>query len=362
MKTTKTDWIKYFPFPTVRPLQEKVINEIIDSFKSGKKYVLADLPTGVGKSAIGVALANYFKDNNTNIEQKSAFLLTTQIILQEQYIRDFPYIANISAKQNYLCVNRSNGITCDVGLTIANVMVKMGNFKFNNYKSTCCYEIAKNRFYDEQIGLTNLPFFLSHDRDKLMTKRSLMIVDECHNLENVVTDFAAVTFNRYFIEEILQLRWPYVSNMKIDEFIKWVNDTVLPKVETVMATFEGKINSISGGEKGLTSQSSIGMMKKMDEFTRVKENISTLNTSYSQNEWVLTVSDTQDIVSIKPIYASKFTERLLFNKADRVLMMSGTILDKATFCKTNGIPEKDTHYITLESPFEIKNRDCSSHC
>jgi len=53
-------WVEYFPFKAPRAEQVDAINFILRSFlEDGKRFVIADLGTGVGKSAIAVTVARY---------------------------------------------------------------------------------------------------------------------------------------------------------------------------------------------------------------------------------------------------------------------------------------------------------------
>jgi Rad3-related DNA helicase len=88
MKTE--EWVKYFPFKAPRLEQEKAINFALDAYISGKRHVVLSCGTGVGKSAIGVTIARWIHDNMPEAEgskyTSGAYFLTTQKILQEQYM------------------------------------------------------------------------------------------------------------------------------------------------------------------------------------------------------------------------------------------------------------------------------------
>ena len=75
-------WKQYFPFNTIRKQQEDAINFVLEQFKT-KRYVLLESPVGSGKSAIALTVAKYFK---------SAYIITPQKILQQQYIKSFNFI------------------------------------------------------------------------------------------------------------------------------------------------------------------------------------------------------------------------------------------------------------------------------
>jgi len=45
---------RIFPFGSPRNGQRELVEKIISAFESGKKYVILNAPTGIGKSAIRI--------------------------------------------------------------------------------------------------------------------------------------------------------------------------------------------------------------------------------------------------------------------------------------------------------------------
>lgn len=72
---------KYFPSGFVaRPEQKRVISEIESAVQSGYEHILLCAPTGIGKSHIAATVAR---------AMGTSVILTAQILLQDQYMRDF---------------------------------------------------------------------------------------------------------------------------------------------------------------------------------------------------------------------------------------------------------------------------------
>lgn len=350
------EWIKYFPFKEPRPQQIEAINFVFDTFKSEKKFCLLEAPCGSGKSAIAITLARYYRDYPINSEISSAYIVTTQRILQDQYKKDFSDLANIWAKKNYECPHRFGGLTCDLGLKIEKALRRKN---FESYYSGCEYVKDKKYFDTSDIGLTNLHFFLSHssirNKDQALKPRNLIVCDECHNLENVVVSYASLQFTKYFCEEILKLKWSINSRMSFKLFIAWVKNVYFPKLSDEFSVYTSQLAS-TNTESFLTSNSGMSLMRKIDELDRQIESVTQCLNVVNDKDWVLSISATEDLATLSPLYPRNYTRPLIFDLANKILLMSGTILDKKAYCNNIGIPENEAEFISLDSPFEKENR------
>ena len=75
--------INYFPFDTPRDNQLEISQEIVEAFKK-YKYVILNAPTGIGKSAIAIAVGRYYIKNHLSTGLVS--IVTSEKILQDQYL------------------------------------------------------------------------------------------------------------------------------------------------------------------------------------------------------------------------------------------------------------------------------------
>ena len=174
----KPDWLQYFPFGESRSQQELAINKILDTFySSNKKFFILDSPVGTGKSAIAYTVAKYMMHNKPTPTRMSAYFLTTQKLLQEQYTRDFEDVSSIFSKGSYTCKYRTNGVTCEQGLVLEKANAKLnGNaMLFDNYKQKCTYQRKLIDFMNNELAVTNIHFFISNSRNNnVIQKRNLL--------------------------------------------------------------------------------------------------------------------------------------------------------------------------------------------
>ena len=95
------NWQQYFPYPTTRPEQDQAINFALDAFiNDDKRFVVIEAGTGVGKSAIGFTIAQYY---NQYVNGMGTYYLTTQKVLQQQHMRDFKKrgMLNLQSSTNF---------------------------------------------------------------------------------------------------------------------------------------------------------------------------------------------------------------------------------------------------------------------
>jgi len=89
-----SNYIRNFPFPTLRERQSYVLKEIDAAFTSGYKYIVLEAPTGFGKSPVAIAAA---------LTLGSSYICTSTKDLQTQYSRDFPFVRVAKGKNNFTC-------------------------------------------------------------------------------------------------------------------------------------------------------------------------------------------------------------------------------------------------------------------
>jgi len=101
---------KLFPHPKEREEQTKAIEFALDSiFNKKKRFVVIEAGTGVGKSAIGLTIGRYINQlgNSTEDFAEGTYFVTTQKILQDQYVKDFgghnKKMKSIKSSTNYTC-------------------------------------------------------------------------------------------------------------------------------------------------------------------------------------------------------------------------------------------------------------------
>jgi ATP-dependent DNA helicase DinG len=382
-KTAKTK-DRYFPLASMRPAQRRSLDFIEEAWGSGKNTVVLQLPVGVGKSPLALAASRLsseipFDDDKLPPDEDS-YILTTQKVLQAQYVKDFgDLLCNISSKTNYECRLLGNHEGCDQGMLFKKQMgcdveeilkdlpknmsgqpVERALVSLRDRgKDTipcgsygeCPYRTAFVDWVSSPVSLTNIAFFMNlvksagvNDPDRY--KRSLLIVDEAHLLEDEIIGFCEIELPKSFVTEELKIEMPWFEN--VTQMQDWVADSMLQAIfrrKKALADMLA-VEIIAGGETAPLNRKLArieGHLRKAVAFCES-----------DMDNWV--VCDNDDGQSAKPIHTGVIGPDLILRYGRRRLLMSGTILDKEMFCGHLGIDLDDVAFHDEPSPFDVDNR------
>jgi Rad3-related DNA helicase len=355
---------EYFPYPSIRDQQSEAIDFILDSFiNKQKRFVILEAGTGVGKSAVGLTIARYMAANFSPKGESIAggCFLTTQKILQQQYVDDFGGTSgpmkSIMSSTNYKC-NYNKKTTCAESLRALRTTEKGSPF-WRACTFNCKYRKTKDEFIQSSEGVTNFPYFLAETQYAGKLKpRQVLIVDEAHNACGELSKFIEVTLSDKFCKDFL--KFPLPTGGTPLQYVKWVKDTYIPAaasklrhVEQMMEKYVGLKDKIRSGEFASAAKKFEMLDKhvcKMRRFLKL----------YSADNWVLNEIPADGRsgrkIEFKPIDVAPFSNEMLLNYGDHVLLMSATILDAEAFVEMLGIPKDQYVFISMPTPFPVENR------
>lgn len=326
--------VDHFPFRRYREGQRETIDAARDAFASGKRFVVVEAPTGSGKSAVAVTLAR---------EAASAFVVTAQKVLQDQYVRDFPDLAIMKGRSNYPCLvmpTNAASAPCIVG-------------KRYSACDACPYFTAKDVAIQADVATMNYAYFLAElNYAGGFQSRELLILDEAHNAEAMLMRFVQVAITeaqlrRAGIDRALP---PDLGTELAFEFA----EDLIPELKRRAKAIEIELQVDSASEAGLQN---LRLRQWLDTHL---ERTKLLLESHAAGDidWVVERrrGDMGDSLTFKPVEVGMFAEELLFGHAERVLMLSATILDAHTYLRSLGIDEDEVEVITVPSTFPASRR------
>ena len=351
----KINAIDFFPHKSPRTQQIEAINFVENAFNSGKRFVAICAATGVGKSAIGLSVARWLAETKS---QKSWFV-TTQKVLQDQYTNDFSHLGMTSIKsaKNYACTSKcKKGNTCAESQAQLKLEEKGTKF-WNDCMISCHYKSDKRKFLESDLSITNFPYFLTDANFSVgITKRGLLVIDECHNTDKELGKFIEISVSERFAKSQLNLILPILNTQ--NQAHKWIQEIYLPAVQKKLLHIQNMFEKYDA------------LRDKLSEFTSIIRNIELLEghceklinfiSLYEEDNWVFDLEsiegeDSKKLV-FKPIDLGSFSQQYIFKFAEKVLFMSATIIDSEKFAAMLGIKPDEIASLELSSPFPKENR------
>lgn len=354
------NYTNFFPYKSIRNEQKSAIDYCLDQFiNQGKRFVVVEAGTGCGKSAIGLTVGRFINHHYSNADENytdGTYFVTTQKILQDQYAKDFGgSMCSLKSSSNYRCTF-SKSLSCQESqrALAANPDKKSAHFKACTFN--CVYKKTKKTFLESQESVTNFPYFLTEAAySGKIVPRKFMVVDEAHNIEDELSKFVEVIVSQRFCESAIKEKWP---RQKTQQFVyKWIRDTYFPAVQIKLTYFEQQLESM-----GLSSR-----LKELESLQRQYEilsghveKISTFLKGYDKDNWIVEVVEAEgrgkEKFVFRPIDVAPFAEQFINRLGEKVLFMSATILDKATFCSSLGLKPSEVGFISIPTPFPVENR------
>lgn len=305
-----------------------------EAFASGKRFAVVEAPTGAGKSAVAVTLAR---------EARSAFVLTNQKILQDQYVRDFPDLALLKGRSNYDCLvapTHAAAAPCTVGVRFAACV-------------DCPYFTAKDVAMAANVATLNYAYFLAElNYAGGFSARELLVLDEAHNAEGALMSFVQVTLAEGALQRAgLGRSLPPDLG---DEYAFEFAELLLPDLRSRSAELEQMLKA------AVDDDAALQQLRVRQWLDGLAERLALLIDSHFSGEvqWVVERRHSAEGPSLtfKPVEVAALAEQFLFRHADRVVMFSATILDAPTFLRSLGIEPDEAEVISLPSSFPPENR------
>lgn len=341
-----TDILSFFPLEKPRDSQLTVLKEIQKAYEGGSRFVILEAPVGSGKSAIAITLARYFGKSH---------IITPRKNLQNQYYGDFDkhvvlmkgraaYPCTIDAphhkykkiikliQEGHILAPERGEANCSEAPCIDSTDIK----KWCTGERDCPYHVAIETAEISPNIVHNLhSFIFQTSYGDNFDKRTVMIVDEAHEIEAMIRDFISKKFT---LPKVLREQdLPDFDN--INQWCEWF----------LQDDFVKLFSNTKNGEKHTPRELYIEKVKLFE----------TYGDTYGKN---FVVVKEVDIIhkftkfTFIPESIGRAGHNLLFDYGDKVLLMSGTIYNKEVFCKNLGIPSEAAYFIRLGSSFPVASR------
>jgi len=244
----------------------------------------------------------------------------------------------------------------------------------------CPYDEAREGYITGKISLTNFHLYLTYAlyNPAILEGResSILIVDECHMLDEVLSDFISIKITENVVKRMkLSDEAEIIRKLKkistITQYVTFLQYFLVKLSETISQL----TGSMSGDRDAQQDKRSLKIskiigdknkdVKLMQIISDIRQYILKIDVflkEYNEDpdNWVLESSynektKTQES-SLEPIWAYNYLDKYVWSNYETVVLMSGTILDKKLFSELNGLDLEQVAYYSIPSPFPVENR------
>lgn len=313
--------IYQLPHPLDRPGQAEAMQWILES---DKKYLILCAPTGFGKSPLAAQASVDFK----------TMALVLHKSLQSANYRDQYNFDILYGKSNYPCLEPRHSEQ----LKLAGIdLPKFTAFDCGNPHCDCPYQTQERICLGSYRSSLNYAKFLMSGPFIDTCELECLFFDEAHNLPEIVTNFVGFTVD-----------WD-------NEFIQ-CNGGLKPRGTPMRLNYDEamKIFRQIGRAVENNKANRDEDLKRWRKWKRLRQKIDITNhvlSTGSLDDWYYEAAD-KGLV-IKPLTA-KYHFKRLFDKADKIVMMSATI--RPSIAEKLGIDPDEFDYHKVANPWPVPTR------
>jgi len=339
--------------------QEKLLDKI-DAGLEKNKFVICCAPTGSGKSLIARSageisdeptsafrelITSYqaFKQDFTGqfIHEEDciaeppsgAFVLTITKSLQDQYLSLFDTTDVLKGKSNYVCEVDDNFMVDLAPCTFASAL------KDDCWmKNKCSYYSARNNALLSRFAALNYKMFLALPNH--VKRKNIIICDEASELEDeLIRQFSAEIVYDKLKQYNIKYKQLITDNQErarawVYELLEQINVAI----EEIQETAAKKPSLLSRADK-----------IKYQYLKHLHKSLHLIDGMWGKCEYVIDVDANK--ASFTPLKADSLSKHI-FDYADKVILMSATIIDHSHYAKSLGITNYT--YVEEESDFDPK--------
>lgn len=341
-----------------RSKQVKALNAIEKAFDNGAKFVIVHADTGVGKTHLSKTLGNVCNDippeyerivKNYSIygedgpvlasdfEPFGCYALTITKSLQDQYQNIFEDTGKLKGKGNYQC-DVDDTLSVDVAPCIY-----VPNLKNQCWASNRCpYYNDRNNMLISKFSTLNYSMFFSLPNH--LKRRQILVCDEGSELEEQLVSQFTCEVDIPFLMKTQTLVTPFPNDEKNKQkVLSWVSN-LLGNVEKSVEEYKNWFSKNSSNKDVITFN------KKKQEYTRLtnlQNALGLLSETFWDSDYI--VERLENGIRFIPLKVDVLSKHL-FDHAEKVVILSATIIDPKSYCKSLGI--KDYEYIHIDTDFE----------
>jgi ATP-dependent DNA helicase DinG len=332
------DVLDNFPSPSLREYQKEIVADVVEAFKTGKRCFILAAPTGFGKSYVNAAFCSVTK----------SFYATPQLVLIDQILRD-PFLRSIfveiKGRQNYWCYHQPDR-SVDAGRCVTE------DYTCERFR-VCRYWIQKMKAINAQSVLLSFAYLIAEGQtegqvESSLGRRSLLILDEAHNIEEQCLNQISVRVDPFTIPwDVYNKLLPQLRKVKTETQMKEFLQRI--KEELLMIKKQASRIAETTGLSVLQAED----LKKIERFISNHDLYDS-----SKTEWIFQVQN--DKLMVQPVFAKQFMKELVWKRAEYYIISSATILDPQEYVELTGLrdmlTEDEICFLDVPSTVPVQNR------
>ena len=346
---------------TPNSAQVKLIKNIDQAFNDGYKFVVCNAPTGSGKSFISKTLANSSRESSENFKDlitsytafkidqtgsytheqecededpSGTFALTITKALQDQYKDLFNDTTILKGKSNYVSAIDSN-----IDVELESLIIPKSILEDHRRRHKCPYHNDRRDALINKFAALNYNMFFSLPNH--IKKRQYLVCDEAAELEDQLVKEFSCDINFEMLKRMDILVRPFYSKNNAN-VVKWITSLLLDISDKIDQLRDIISNSNTNNKKFL-----IETRRQFVGLRNLHTKLSLILDTWNDSEYLFETS--KDGITFMPLKVNNLSKHL-FKYADKVILMSATIIDPTNFCKTLGIDK--FKYVEAESSFD----------
>ena len=366
-----------------RPGQGEALEQAFVAFHEDYKRFLAfDAPTGSGKSLSAVALGEEFRKDGP------VAILTVTKALQDQYTDDFSgVLQDFRGKSNYGCpllefieLDDSMPRPCgDVSKLLppndmlddsrARIEERFGGIIKNKSGKEICpvrsagqcpyYQAKAESQGDNSMYVTNFANYMGLlNNDRTFRGASTLIIDEAHNLDDAVENYAELTLSTHNINDIGATMPPWYDpdneEQRVPEWEEWLDILrgYRDQANQKYNEFDSRRRNLSENETK-TFRMLENVIRKFSLLLDVKGGYHATWSPYLRPRARVDRFNGQGAWKFRPFYPGQMAKYLLYKESERVVFMSAT-MERSQILQF-GVDDDELEWVETPSTFPAKN-------
>jgi ATP-dependent DNA helicase DinG len=343
-------YLSSFPLPTPRESQI-ILCEHLDETTQSKALIQIG-PTGVGKSAIAVTVANH---------SGSAYIISPNRSHVDQYQAEYPELRVGRSAADHKCKTRVGASCQDTAR------------KTKKYCEGCPFAQERNEFIEGPISVSTIAYLMARVRnpikDRPLMPREWVIIDEVHKLEDDLIRHCGLSIRAQDwlrlgvlgvpIPPPVNRKGKYREMTRRDE----TGTVIVPFVrEVIQPAVKKRVKQLSAiKESDVSEERFRDVQKELQRWTELSERIP-FYFDLDASEivaWVeLDSMGAPTSIQVKPFSVAGVYQKLIEPMGQRVLCMSATIPSPSLLASRLGLPAPapdEKRVCRVPSPFPPEN-------